>query len=56
MKLARYRKAIVAALSGCATLAALFWPGVEEVATPEAISAVGGILATVLVYAVPNEG
>lgn len=55
MKLARYRKAVVAALSGGVTLAALFWPGVEAVATPEAISAVGGIVATLLVYVVPNE-
>lgn len=54
MKLAEYRKAIAAAISGAVGLAANFIPGVEAYATPELIAAVATVLATATVYLVPN--
>lgn len=50
-----YNKAIAAFLTGAVGVASMFVPGIEGIVTPEIIAAVTTILATVLVYAVPNK-
>jgi len=51
---AKYRKAIAAALTGVLGLAAMFVPEARDALSVEGISAIAGIVATVLVYVVPN--
>jgi len=51
----RYRKAIVAALTGVVGLVAMFVPQVAEVLGPEQIAAVATVAATAMVWLVPNE-
>ena len=51
----RYRKAIVAALTGLVGLAALWVPQIREVITPETIGAIATIAGTFLVWRVPND-
>ena len=51
----QYRKAIAAALTGLVAVVALFVPGIKDTLTPEAIAAIAGVGATVLVYALPND-
>jgi hypothetical protein len=53
-RLAQYRKAIAAALSGVLGVAAFFMPGIVEAISPEVIASVSALLATVLVWIVPN--
>lgn len=53
--MAVYSKAIAAFLTGAVGVASMFVPGIEAVATPEVIAAVTTILATALVYLVPNK-
>ena len=50
----RYRKAIAAGITGIVGVAALFIPGIADYASPEAITAISTVIATVLVYAIPN--
>ncbi|QEX18475.1 hypothetical protein FRZ44_37820 [Hypericibacter terrae] len=48
-----YNKAIVAFLGGAITLAGVFGLPTDW-ATPELVTAIGGVITTLLVYVVPN--
>lgn len=49
------QKAVVAAIGGAVSLIALWFPGVEDVVTPEIVASIAAIVTAVLVYLVPNS-
>lgn len=51
----QYQKSIAAALSGIATLAAMFWPPVAEALSPEIIAAIGLLIGAAMVHGLPNR-
>ncbi|MEM9969505.1 MAG: hypothetical protein AAF762_00180 [Pseudomonadota bacterium] len=55
MRLAEYRKAFAAGITGIVGVAALFVPGVADMLSEEVVMAIATVAATVVVYAVPND-
>lgn len=48
-------KAIAAMLASAVSLVAIFVPGVDQLVSPEIVSAVAAIVTPLLVYFVPNK-
>ncbi len=54
MDITKFNKAIVAIIGGAATVASMLFGANVDFLTPELIAAVGSIVTSILVFAVPN--